>query len=188
MKKASTIILLFLILVSNFFAFSKTTPKWYKTTVTLNDGQRVKGVLFAVTDSTLMMIPAEKRKVIRRLRLSEKYLKPNIRIFKVIQLDQIYSVHVRRTGREVLGVLGGFYGGGTLGMLLVLPFANNKMSFGGRLDVVAIGFNLGTIAGVWTGLHLARRPRVFVYFNANPTVNQARMASLKPYSYEETWK
>lgn len=188
MKKLSSLLLLFLILASNYLAFSKPTPKWYKTTVILTDGQRVKGVLFAVTDSTLMMIPAEKRKVIRRLRLSEKYLKPNIRIFKVIQLDQIYSVHVRRTGREVLGVLGGFYGGGTLGMLLVLPFANNKMSFGDRLTVGAIGLNLGTIAGIWTGLHLARRPRVFVYFNANPTVNQARIASLKPYSYEETWK
>lgn len=119
--------------------------------------------------------------------MSEKYLKPNIRILKVIQLDQIYSVGVLRTGREVLGVLGGFYGGGTLGMLLALPF--NGIKSNDRLGVVAIGFSLGTIAGVWTGLHLARRPpRVLVYFNANPTVNQARMASLKPYSYEETWK
>jgi hypothetical protein len=188
MKKISSLLLLFLILASNYLAFSKPTPKWHKTTVILTDGQRIKGILFAVTDSTVILIPDDNKAVISKLRLSGKYVMPNKSLLKTIQAYQIYSVQIRRTGREFLGVIGGIYGGGTLGMLLALPFTNNKMNFSDRLTVGAIGLNLGAIVGVWTGLHLARKPRVLVYFNADPIVNQARIATLKPYSYEETWK
>ncbi len=189
MKKISSLFLLFLILASNYLAFSKPTPKWYKTTVILTDGQRVKGLMFAVTDSTVVIIPAERVHEIRQLSRSMKVVVPAEGVAIVIPADQIESVKVRKTGRGwLIPVLG--YGGAFAGIIMAGVVLN--MSKGTSLDstlaTLAWMMNIGFFGGIGGGIALMRQPVKKVYPNADVVYPQENLASLKPYTYQEIWK
>lgn len=189
MKKISSLLLLFLILASNYVAFSKPTKKWYKTTVILTDGQRVDGLMFAVTDSTVVMIPAEKVREIRQLSRSMKIVVPAEGGTIVIPADQIESVKVRKTGRGwIIPVLG--YGGMSAGVMLAQIVLNlgNGSSASSILGTLAWTTSIGFLGGIGGGIALMRQPVKKVYPNADVVYPQENLASLKPYTYQEIWK
>lgn len=189
MKKISSLLLLFLILVSNYVAFSKPTKKWYKTTVILTDGQRVKGLMFAVTDSTVVMIPTEKAQEIRQISYSMKVVVPAEGVAIVIPANQIASVKVRKTGRGwFIPVLG--YGGAFAGIIMagVVLNMSKGTSLGSTIATLASMMNIGFFGGIGGGIALMRQPVKKAYPNKDIVYPEENLASLKPYTYQEIWK